>query len=299
MNYSMVSKVSLVNRIAKLLEHRYARLMRLDKPVGILLCLYPALWGVLLGSHEFLKGLYYFFVMIIGAVVVRSFGCIINDIFDRDFDKQVERTKNRPIASGEVSVPEAINLAAILAIIALALLITLPFDAIKIALFFVIPIALYPLMKRVSFYPQIFLGFVFTAGALIGWHSVYPRVSYVPILLYMACIIWTICFDTMYAFQDIKDDKDAGVKSLAQVWGDKAPTYMWYLYQFMIILFVIIGLNTYLNIFYFLGFGLASYHLYWQTATLDVNDPADCGAKFRSNIVFGLIVLVSIIIGKL
>lgn len=299
MNNTLASRFSFPNKFSKLLEHKYARLMRLDKPVGILLCLYPALWGVLLGSHDFWKGLFYLFIMVIGSIVVRSFGCIVNDIFDREFDKKVERTKNRPIASGEVTVMEAMHLAGALAIISLALLLTLPLSAIKVALFFAIPIALYPLIKRFSFYPQIFLGFVFTSGSLIGWNCVYERVSYVPVLLYTTCIIWTICFDTIYALQDMKDDKNVGVKSLALVWGEQTPNYVWYLYQLIIVLLIIIGLNTYLNFTYYLGIGLAAYHLYWQTATLDVNDPKDCGLKFRSNTVFGLIVLISILIGKI
>lgn len=280
-------------------KNPYARLMRLDKPVGIYLTLLPALWAIAFAAHSILWGVWLFVVFAIGALLVRGAGCVINDIIDRDLDAKVERTANRPLASGELSVAEAYYLLGGLLLAAFLLLLTLPKIAIYIGIFAIIPIAIYPWMKRITFFPQIFLGFVFNLGVLIGWFSADPRLSIVAFVLYAGAILWTIGYDTIYAFQDIEDDRKAGVKSMALYLEEDAGPAIWKIYVVTLLCIVMTGLNMHMNILFYLFMCIAAYQLYWQIETLDTSNKKDCAAKFFSNVHFGLIVLAAIIIGRI
>lgn len=278
----------------------YLHIIRLDKPIGIILCLLPALWAVGLASHSFPMMIFYFFVMTIGAILARSAGCIINDIFDRDFDLRVTRTKSRPLASGAITLKQSLIQLAIIGGLAIALLFSLNKVAIITGLIFIPLIALYPLVKRHSYFPQVFLGLTFgSAGALIGWFAISPTISYTPILLYIAAALWTIGFDTIYAHQDKIDDVRIGVKSLALYLGDRTKSAVWMMYQFMMILMVIVGLQSHMNLIYYGCLAFAAYQLYWQSSTVNLDDPEDCAFKFKSNAVTGLIILLGIILGHI
>lgn len=276
----------------------YTRLMRLDKPVGIYLVLLPALWAIAFTARSLFWGLWLFFVFSVGALLVRGAGCIINDIVDRDLDSKVERTANRPLASGELSVKQAYLLLAGLLTAAFLILLTLPSVAIFIGVFAVIPIAIYPWMKRITFFPQVFLGFVFNLGVLMGWFSADPRLSVIAFVLYAGAAFWTIGYDTIYAFQDIEDDKEIGVNSMAIYLEDSAPSSIWKMYMITLICLLVVGLNTHMNILFYLMMCLGGYQLYWQVETLDTKDKKDCADKFYSNVHFGWIVLLAILIGR-
>lgn len=280
-------------------SHKYARLIRFDKPVGTLLALFPALWAVAFASHSWVELVLYSIVMFVGAFIARSAGCILNDIADRDFDGHVERTKNRPLASKEVSLKEAYKILGILGVVGVLMLCALPMMALLTGLAFIPLIAIYPYMKRVTYYPQVFMGPVFTSGALIGWFAVSPQISVVAFSLYLACILWAIGFDTIYGHQDKIDDEKLKLKSLSIKLGDKTSRIVWGLYQIMMIFIAVIGINMHMNLLFYIVLAFAAYYAYWQTATLDINNPADCAEKFQSNVDLGFIIWGAILLGKL
>jgi 4-hydroxybenzoate polyprenyltransferase len=289
-----------LNNIKDFIEkHKYAALMRLDKPTGIYLTLLPALWTIAFASKNLLELIYYFIIFTVGAVSTRSAGCIINDIIDREFDVLVERTKNRPLASGKISLKEAqIALGCTLSVSFLILL-TLPKVAVILGIIACLLIFLYPLMKRVTYYPQLFLGIVFNSGVLIAWYSVNSGFSYPPILIYIATILWTLGYDTVYGHQDIVYDKEIGVKSLSIKLGAKTPDFVWNVYIMMSVLLSIVGFLCYMNIVYFMVLAFAFYLFYWQSSTLKIDNPEDCAEKFRSNAKIGLVILIGILIGRI
>lgn len=277
----------------------YWRAMRMDKPAGIGLALLPSLWALAFAAEALWQILVYFPLFIIGAVVTRGAGCVINDLADRKFDIHVERTASRPIASGELSVRDALYFLAVLLTVALCILLLLPKTAILIGLFTMVPIVLYPYMKRFTYFPQIFLGLTFNLGVLIGWYTIKTTPSFTPIVLYISAVCWTIGYDTIYAHQDKTYDKEIGVKSMALKLEDKTPEALWTLYKLAGLFLALVGLLTHMNLLYYVGWGIAFYHLYWQTQTLKLDNPKNCAAKFESNVIFGLIILASALIGRL
>ena len=193
----------------------FIQLTRLNKPIGFLLLFWPCMWGLTLGyyfSNETALYFKYIILFFLGSILMRSAGCIFNDIVDRDFDKKVERTKNRPIASGKISVLESFIY--IILICLLALLILLQFNKLTIILGMssMILAFVYPFMKRISHWPQLFLGLTFNWGIIMGWTALTNNISAEPILLYLSAIFWTLGYDTIYGLQDILDDEIVGVK---------------------------------------------------------------------------------------
>src|SRR6056300_704073 len=193
-------------------------LTRLRKPIGYMLLFWPCAWGLTLAydfSDNFESYFFYLLFFFLGAVLMRSAGCIVNDILDKEFDKKVSRTKNRPIASGKVSIKVAIFYASILCLLALFVLLNFNHFTIILALGSM-PLAFtYPLMKRYTYWPQLFLGITFNYGLLLGWTSINNELSAIPLFLYFGAIFWTLGYDTIYGFQDIKDDEIIGLKSTA------------------------------------------------------------------------------------
>lgn len=283
----------------QIITSKYARLMRLDKPMGFLLLMLPCLWAIGFAPISVLYKIGYSLFFALGAFVTRSAGCIINDIFDRHIDKKVDRTKNRPLASGEVSLKEAFVLLSVLLSIALLILLFLPKAAIYVGAISIIPIIIYPLLKRYTYYPQVFLGFVFNLGVIIAWITVYKSFSLSAILVYLSAVFWTIGYDTIYALQDKEDDLKAGVKSLAIKFGDNVSQLVWILYRISALSLFIMGLNTQMNWGFYILMAMATYHLYWQVETLEINNKDDSAKKFKSNLYFGILVLIAIWIGKI
>ena len=281
-----------------ILESKYARLMRMHKISGFLLVILPVLWIITLAATTLSDWLYYCILFSAGAFMMRGAGCIINDIVDVEIDKQVERTKNRPIASGEIAPGEALVILAALLFGSLAILLILPSTVLYMGILTLIPVVIYPIMKRHSFYPQLFLGLVFNIGILMAWYSVKGYACLAPLLVYCACVAWTMAYDTIYAFQDIKDDTKIDVGSMARALGEKAYSVIGGLYVIFVLLLIAAGLWLHVGYAYHVGVVVATLYLYLQLIDLDIKDPIMCDKKFNSNVLAGFIILVGAILSK-
>ena len=231
----------------------FIELTRLKKPIGYMLLFWPCAWGLTL-AYDFTSSLNNFFLYLLlfflGAVLMRSAGCIVNDILDKNFDKKVFRTKNRPIASEKISIKLAIFYAASLCLIALFVL--LNFNQITIILALgSMPLAFtYPLMKRFTYWPQLFLGVTFNYGLILGWTSIRGEIDIIPILFYLGAIFWTLGYDTIYGFQDIKDDEIIGLKSTSIKFKNKPHKFLLLCYSIFLLNFLIVGYTMQLNNFF-------------------------------------------------
>jgi len=278
-------------------------LTRLKKPVGYMLLFWPCAWGLTL-VYDFSKDLnkyfFYLFLFFLGSVLMRSAGCIINDILDRNYDKKVFRTKNRPIASGKVSVQLGLFYSGVLCLLALLVLINFNYFTILIALASM-PLAFsYPLMKRYTYWPQLFLGITFNYGLILGWTSINTSISFAPIVFYLGAIFWTLGYDTIYGFQDIKDDEIIGLKSTSIKFKSKPNAFLFTCYSIFLFSLIIVGIFMELNKFYFLSLILITIQIfYFQIKKLDIQSPLSCLKIFKSNNFLGLLVLSTLLIGKL
>ncbi|MCC8468188.1 MAG: 4-hydroxybenzoate octaprenyltransferase [Rickettsia endosymbiont of Eriopis connexa] len=265
------------------------KLMRADKPVAYLLVFFPALFGLLLANPSNTELAHLLPLFILGSITARSSGCIINDIFDKKFDKYVVRTKDRPLASGALSVYYAIFILLILSIISLCILLLLSKTAIYTGIFAVIMISTYPLMKRITYFPQIFMGFTFKLGALIAYAAVQDTLDIAVIIMYLACCLWATGYDTIYGFMDIKDDKKIGVKSLSIYLENKHYKFWLYVFYIGFILLFIIATNIANSNIGYLPILAALILLILQVATLDIKNPANCMIRFRANNYVGVL----------
>ena len=281
----------------------FIELTRLKKPIGFMLLFWPCAWGLTIAydfSGEKISYIFFLLLFFFGAVLMRSAGCIINDIADRKFDKKVARTKNRPIANGSVSVINGFFLAAILCLIALGVL--LQFNNLTILLALLsMPLAFtYPLMKRITYWPQLFLGITFNYGLILGWTSINDQINIIPIIFYFGAVFWTLGYDTIYGFQDIKDDEIIGLKSTSIKFKNNPFTFLTTCYVLFLLSLLIIGILKELNsIFYFLYVIVVIQMLYFQLKKLDINNSLNCLKIFKSNNYVGLLVLLSLILGKI
>jgi len=281
----------------------FIELTRLKRPIGFMLLFWPCLWGLTL-AYDFNLGVFtYFFysaLFLSGSILMRSAGCIVNDIADKKFDRKVERTKNRPIASGKVSVKLASSYAFILC--GIAFLVLINFNKLTILMALIsMPLAFtYPLMKRITYWPQLFLGITFNYGLILAWISILNEISIIPIIFYFGAIFWTLGYDTIYGFQDIKDDEIIGVKSTSIKFKNDPKKFLFISYSIFILSLFLIGLLMNYKIYYFLFMIFPVLHLlFFQIKSLNTNLPIDCLGKFKSNNFLGLIILINIIIGKL
>ena len=278
-------------------------LIRLKKPIGIMLLFWPCLWGLTL-ANDFtsnnLQYVIYFIYFFLGAVLMRSAGCIVNDILDREYDILVERTKQRPIASGKISVNLSLIYVIILCSFAFLILIQFNFTTILLGLASM-PFAFsYPLMKRYTYWPQLFLGFTFNYGLIMAWFSIKPEFSYIPILFYIGAIFWTLAYDTIYGFQDIRDDEIIGVKSTSIKFKKNPKKFIFICYSIFILLQIISGMLMNFEYYYFVGVLFISLHLlFFQNLRLDISNPNTCLSKFKSNNFLGLMVFINILINKI
>lgn len=276
----------------------YALLMRLDRPTGWMLLLLPGWWGILLASSG-AAGLvgYDWFILIlffIGAVLMRGAGCIINDIWDRDIDRMVERTRARPLASGAVKLPQALVLLFLLLFVSFIILLQMPWTTVKLGVFSLLLIGVYPAMKRLTWWPQAFLGIVFNFGVLMGWGAILDDLSLAPLLLYASAVFWTIGYDTVYAHQDRADDALIGVKSTALLFGRRSKMMVCALYMVSFGLLLagakvanVSGLTLSL-------LPLAGVHLFWQVMRWQPEDAHSSLRVFQSNREYGLLVLAAL-----
>ncbi len=281
----------------------FIELTRLKKPIGYMLLFWPCAWGLTLG-FDFSNNLdiYFFYLLLffLGSVLMRSAGCIVNDIWDRKFDKKVKRTKNRPIASGKISVALGLIYSTTLCLLALLVLINFNNFTIFLALASM-PLAFtYPLMKRYTYWPQLFLGITFNYGLILGWTSIDTQILLAPIIFYLGAIFWTLAYDTIYGFQDIKDDEIIGLKSTSIKFKSNPYKFLYICYSIFFLTLTIIGFLMDLNKIYFLFLIPVFLQLFiFQIKKLDIKIEAECLRVFKSNNILGLLVLVSILSGKL
>jgi 4-hydroxybenzoate polyprenyltransferase len=279
----------------------YVRLARLDRPIGSWLLLFPCWWSLALASPdpltwEFLRLLVLFGI---GAVVMRGAGCTYNDICDRHMDAQVARTADRPLPSGQVTVAQAVAFMAFLLVLGAAILFSMGRAAIWVGVASLALVFTYPLMKRVTFWPQFFLGLAFNWGALLAWAAVRDGLALPAYVLYAGGILWTLGYDTIYAHQDRRDDPKAGIKSSARRLGLGSKPWLYAFYVGAAALFAAAGWAADLAWPFYLGLALGLGQLVWQVADVDLNGPKDCLAKFKSNRLFGWIMLAAVILGQL
>ncbi len=281
----------------------FVELTRLKKPIGFMLLFWPCSWGLTM-AYDFSSDLkiYFFYLLLffLGSVLMRSAGCIVNDIFDKEFDKKVARTKNRPIASEKISVKLALIYSGVLCLIALIVLINFNFFTILIALASM-PLAFtYPLMKRLTYWPQLFLGITFNYGLLLGWTSINEEISLIPIIFYFGAIFWTLGYDTIYGFQDIEDDEIIGVKSTSIKFKKNPIIFLSLCYSIFLIMLIFIGYLIGFKYLYFMSLGLIALQIYFfQLKKFNSKDPLICLKIFKSNNFLGALVLISVFIGKI
>ena len=280
----------------------FLELTRLKKPIGYMLLFWPCAWGLTI-AYDFSSDLkiYFFYLSLffLGSVLMRSAGCIVNDILDRKFDKEVFRTKERPIASGKISVKLGLLYASILCLFAFIVLINFNFFTILIALASM-PLAFtYPLMKRFTYWPQLFLGITFNYGLLLGWTSINEEINMLPFIFYLGAIFWTLGYDTIYGFQDIEDDEIIGVKSTSIKFKKNPKIFLCFCYFLFIFIIVFTGLELNLNNFFFMGAITVFIHLFFQIITFEKENKLKCLNIFKSNNILGLIILMSIVLGKI
>ncbi len=280
----------------------FIELTRLNKPIGYMLLFWPCLWGLTL-VYDFNNEIYtyakYLIFFLLGSILMRSAGCIVNDIVDKKFDKKVERTKKRPIASEQVSTNLALIYTLVLCFFAFLILINFNLLTITLALVSM-PLAFtYPLMKRFTYWPQLFLGVIFNYGLILAWASINNDISITPILFYFGAIFWTLGYDTIYGYQDIKDDEIIGVKSTSIKFKNNPKSFLILCYSIFFVLLILVGvLMQFSNIFY-LTLTITFLHLFfYQIKFLNTKIPENCMKIFKSNNVLGLIVFLNIIAGK-
>jgi 4-hydroxybenzoate polyprenyltransferase len=280
----------------------FIELTRLKRPIGFMLLFWPCAWGLTLAydfSNNLNDYLFYLILFFLGSVLMRSAGCIVNDISDKEFDKKVERTKNRPLASNKVSIKLAIFYT--LTLCALAFLVLINFNNLTIILALCsMPLAFtYPLMKRFTYWPQLFLGITFNYGLVLGWTAIQGEINTVAIIFYLGAIFWTLGFDTIYGFQDLKDDEIIGIKSTSIKFKKKPKLFLIICYLIFIVSLILVGFFMKLNtLFYFFILFPIAHLFFYQIYIFNYKDPKNCLKIFKSNNFFGAIVLFNILIGK-
>ncbi|MGE0151207.1 MAG: 4-hydroxybenzoate octaprenyltransferase [Reyranellaceae bacterium] len=280
----------------------FARLARWDRPIGIWLLLFPCWWSLAMawdGARASLGPLaLQFLLFAIGAVAMRGAGCTWNDILDRDVDARVERTRGRPLPAGEIAVRAALVFLVVQALVGLAVLLSFPPFAIVVGAASLLVVAVYPLMKRLTDWPQVVLGFAFNWGALLGWAVLRDEIGWPAVALYAGGIAWTLVYDTIYAMQDQRDDAIVGVRSTARRFAGQPRRW---LSAFAVLTLVLFALSIHLAGLgwpAWIGLAAAAAHLLWQIATLKTHDPADCLKKFQANRHLGWLLLAGLLAGR-
>ena len=275
----------------------FIQLTRLNKPIGFLLLFWPCVWGLTLAyyysgaTNLYLKYIILFFL---GSVLMRSAGCIFNDIVDRDFDKKVKRTKERPIASGKISIVGALIYIILLCLIALLILLQFNLLTILLGMSSMVLAFCYPFLKRITYWPQLFLGLTFNWGIIMGWSSMLNNISIEPIILYLAAIFWTLGYDTIYGLQDMYDDEIIGIKSTSIKFKNNVKVFVGSCYSlcvlFVLILYFMMEIDKYLLILsvFFIS------TLIYQIKFFKIDNPQSCLVAFRMNNLTGIFIFLFI-----
>jgi 4-hydroxybenzoate polyprenyltransferase len=290
-----------VDRWAPARSRPYLRLARFDRPIGAWLLLLPCWWSLGLAAVQARApiSIAQATLFFIGAFVMRGAGCTWNDIVDRDLDARVERTRLRPIPSGQVSLTGATAFLVAQALVGLAVLLTFNRFAVEVGIASLVIVGLYPFMKRFTYWPQIGLGFAFSWGALMGWAAAFGRLDLPAYVLYAGSIAWVIGYDTIYAHQDREDDALIGIKSTALLFGSCTRPMLAVFYALAIALIAVAGWLAGASTLFVVGLAIFAGHLAWQVARLEISDPALCLALFKSNRDAGLTLFGALLLDQL
>ncbi|HLA20020.1 MAG TPA: 4-hydroxybenzoate octaprenyltransferase [Pseudolabrys sp.] len=287
-----------VDGLAPAVTRPYLRLARLDRPIGSWLLLMPCWWSAGLAGMQAdrLPSLWHIVLFFIGAFAMRGAGCTWNDLVDRDLDTKVERTRSRPIPSKQVTVAQATVFMVALALVGLAVLLQFNRFTVLTGFASLLVVAIYPFMKRITYWPQIVLGLAFSWGALMGWPAAFGRLDWQPLVLYAGSISWVIGYDTIYAHQDREDDLTIGIKSTALLFGERTQPILAAFYAGAVLLIGAAGLMAGGGLIFLLGLVGFAVHLAWQVMRLNIDDPAHCLMLFKSNRDAGLILFGAMLI---
>ena len=275
----------------------FVQLTRLNQPIGFLLLFWPCAWGLTLGyyfnsdTNLYLKYIILFFL---GSVLMRGAGCIFNDIIDRDLDKKVQRTKERPIASGKISVPKASICAIVLCLVSLLILLQFNWLTIVLGMSSMTLAFAYPFMKRITYWPQLFLGLTFNWGIIMGWTSITNSISIEPIILYLSAIFWTLGYDTIYGLQDIHDDEIVGVKSTSIKFKNNVKVFVGICYSLFVLCILILGLLMEIDKYLLALSTFFILSLIYQIKIFKTDSPTSCLFSFKINNLTGLLVFLFI-----
>jgi 4-hydroxybenzoate polyprenyltransferase len=287
-----------VDGLAPAVTRPYLRLARLDRPIGSWLLLMPCWWSVgLTGMRaDHFPSLWHIVLFFIGAFAMRGAGCTWNDLVDRDLDALVERTRSRPIPAKQVTVAQATVFMAAQALIGLLVLIQFNRFTILTGIASLGVVAVYPFLKRFTYWPQIGLGLAFSWGALMGWPAAFGELGWPAYLLYAGSIAWVIGYDTIYAHQDRDDDSLIGIKSTALLFGERTPAMLTTFYAVAVVLIGAAGLMAGGGVIFVLGLIAFAAHLTWQVLRIDIDNPAHCLVLFKSNRDAGLILFAAMLL---
>ena len=281
----------------------FIELTRIKRPIGYMLLFWPCVWGLTI-AYDFSNNIQIFLkygvLFLCGSILMRSAGCIINDIVDKDFDAKVSRTKKRPIASGKISVRLGLLYSVFLCLIAFLVLIQFNTFTIILAMCSM-PLAFsYPYMKRFTYWPQLFLGITFNYGLILGWTAISDNLTIIPLVFYFGAIFWTLGYDTIYGYQDLKDDEIIGVKSTSIKFKKNPKLFLFVCYSIFFISLFYIGLSMIFSYIYFFGLFLIFLHLFiFQILQLNINKEKICLKIFKSNNFLGFLVFVNLLFGKI
>jgi len=275
----------------------FIQLTRLNKPIGFLLLFWPCVWGLTLAyffSVEATLYLKHIILFFLGSVLMRSVGCIFNDIVDKDLDRKVQRTKERPIASGKISVANAFLYMVLLCLAALLILFQFNSLTITLGMGSLILVFAYPFMKRITYWPQLFLGLTFNWGIIMGWTSIANNISVEPIILYFAAIFWTLGYDTIYGLQDMHDDEIIGIKSTSIKFKNNVKIFVGTCYSFCVLLILILCLIMEIDKYLFTLSIFFVLTLIYQIKFFKIDNPKSCLAAFKINNLTGIFIFLFI-----
>jgi len=277
----------------------YALLGRFDRPIGAWLLVLPGFWAIAAAAPSLTQGIWLTLLFLVGAFAMRAAGCVVNDLWDRDLDRQVERTRGRPLASGAVRPVQALAFLAALCAVGAMVLFQLSWAAIVVGLFSLVPIALYPLAKRVTDWPQAVLGFVFSWAAPTGWAAATGTLDPAAFALWLAGFFWILGYDTIYAHQDREDDALVGIRSTARKFGERSAVFVAGCYAATIALLGVAGALAGMSVWFFVALLVPAWMLARQARLLDIHDPAACLALFKSNREAGLVIALAFLAGRI
>ena len=298
MNHTDINSQGWISRLPEGLRP-YALLIRLDRPIGWWLLFLPGAWGIILGANG-AQGMVWsdirlLFLFLIGAIIMRGAGCVINDLWDRDLDAQVERTKLRPLASGEIGLIQAGAFLAYLLFTGFIILLMTSTVTILLGILSLVFIVAYPLMKRITWWPQAFLGITFNFGALMGWSAAVHELRWEAFVLYVSAFFWTLGYDTIYAHQDKEDDEIVGIKSTALLFGSRSKFWVGLFYILSFVFLMLACLMAGAGIVTFVLLLIPVIHLFRQLGEWDMFDPENSLAVFKSNRNYGLMVAFALL----